>query len=64
MKRMNLRLDVTEAERDLIRKAAALSNHRSMAEFCRSVVLKEARNVAGNVAQIPSKDSQTHQEAE
>jgi uncharacterized protein (DUF1778 family) len=42
MKRVNLRLDVTKDERDLIRKAAALAGYRSMAEFCRTVVLREA----------------------
>lgn len=51
MKRVNLRLDVTEEERDVIRTAAALSGHRSMAEFCRAIILKEARNVAASVAQ-------------
>lgn len=41
-KRVNLRLDVTEEERDLVRRAAALGGYRSMAEFCRTVVLNEA----------------------
>lgn len=45
MKRVNLRLDVTEDERDLIRKAAALGGFRSMAEFCRMVVLQEAETI-------------------
>lgn len=45
MKRVNLRLDVTEAERDLIRRAAALGGWRSMADFCRSVVLSEAQYI-------------------
>lgn len=63
MKRINLRLDVTETERDLIRKAAALSGCRSMAEFCRSVVLERAANVATNVAG-PEKSSEIpHNEA-
>jgi uncharacterized protein DUF1778 len=59
---MNLRLNVNEEERNLIRRAAALAGYRSMAAFCREVVLAEAyyidhygtlrenRNVAPNVA--------------
>lgn len=49
MKRVNLRLDVTEDERDLIRKAAALGGFRSMAEFCRSVVLGETQYIVNMV---------------
>lgn len=49
MKRVNLRLDVTEKERDEVRRAAALAGYRSMAEFCRAVVLAEARKVVGSV---------------
>ena len=45
MKRINLRLDVTEEERDLIRRAAALGGFRSMAEFCRSTVLDVAHRI-------------------
>ena len=45
MKRVNLRLDVTEEERDLIRRAAALAGFRSMAEFCRVTILEEAHKV-------------------
>lgn len=56
MKRINLRLDVTKAERDLIRKAAALAGYRSMAEFCRSVVLEKAMSVAASVAAPPVSD--------
>jgi len=43
-KRIGLRLEVTEAERDDIRKAAALAGYKSMAEFCRWVVLEAAKN--------------------
>lgn len=64
MKRINLRLDVTEVERDLIRKAAALAGYRSMAEFCRSTVLKSAANVAANVAKQNEIDVAKHQDAE
>jgi uncharacterized protein (DUF1778 family) len=49
MKRVNLRLDVTEDERDLIRKAAALGGFRSMAEFCRSVVMGETQYIVNMV---------------
>lgn len=62
MKRVNLRLDVTEAERDLIRKAAALSGHRSMADFCRSTVLKSAANVATNVAKSTDTALESHKQ--
>lgn len=56
MKRVNLRLDVTEDERDLIRKAAALGGFRSMADFCRSVVMSESHYI---VHQVPKRnDSQ------
>lgn len=57
MKRVNLRLDVTEEERDLVRKAAALGGFRSMAEFCRSVVIAETNHI---VAMVPKRnDSQS-----
>ena len=49
MKRVNLRLDVTEGERDLIRRAAALAGHRSMAEFCRTVILREAKHIDSHI---------------
>jgi uncharacterized protein (DUF1778 family) len=39
---VGLRLVVTPAERDMIRKAAAIGGWRSMAAFCRAVVLAEA----------------------
>lgn len=42
MQKINLRLNVTKEERDMIRRAAALRGFRSMAEFCRFVVLTEA----------------------
>ena len=42
---MNLRLSVTEEERDLIRRAAALAGYRSMAAFCKAVVLSEAHYI-------------------
>lgn len=55
MKRINLRLNVTEEERDLIRRAAANGGYRSMAAYCHAIVLadadyREKRNVANNVA--------------
>ena len=53
MKRVNLRLDVTEEERDVIRKAAALGGFRSMAEFCRSVVMGESNYI---VNMVPKRD--------
>lgn len=62
MKRVNLRLDVTEGERDLIRKAAALSGYRSMAAFCRIVILDAAKRSVRDVKtetadrEIESKD--------
>jgi uncharacterized protein (DUF1778 family) len=59
MKRMNLRLSVTEAERDMIRRAAANSGYRSMAAYCHAVITADAEyreglqraNVAMNVAE-------------
>jgi uncharacterized protein (DUF1778 family) len=78
MKRVNLRLDVTEDERDMIRRAAALSGYRSMAEFCRDSVLRSAHdadsghrirhreksNVANNVADTPRLEEIPHSDAE
>jgi uncharacterized protein (DUF1778 family) len=75
MKKVNLRLDVTEAERDMIRRAAALSGYRSMAEFCRDSVLRSAHaadsghriispNVATNVAEKKSGENAPQQDAE
>jgi uncharacterized protein (DUF1778 family) len=54
MKRVNLRLDVTEEERDLIRKAAALGGFRSMADFCRSIVTSEAHYI---VEMVPKRNN-------
>lgn len=45
MDRKNLRLDVTESERDMVRRAAALAGFPSMAEFCRAAVLERARAI-------------------
>lgn len=57
MKRINLRLDVTEEERNLIRKAAALAGYRSMAEFCRAVVLAEAHKQGKQIRESLTNDS-------
>lgn len=55
MKRINLRLNVTEDERDLIRRAAANGGYRSMAAYCHAIVVADAQyreklNVANSVA--------------
>lgn len=43
MNKLNLRLNVTEDERDVIRTAAALAGYRSMAAFCRAAALHAAQ---------------------
>lgn len=45
MKRVHIRLDVTEEERNSIRRAAALGGFRSMAEFVRITVNQEATHI-------------------
>lgn len=64
MKRINLRLNVTEEERDLIRKAAANGGYRSMAAYCHAIVVADAQyreklNVANSVAQRITEGSST-----
>lgn len=44
-KPIGLRLDATDDERDIIRKAAALAGYRSMAEFAHDTVLRAAQTV-------------------
>ncbi len=45
MKRVHIRLDVTESERNLIRRAAALGGFRSMAEMARTIITQEAMSI-------------------
>ncbi len=45
MKRVHIRLDVTEDERNMVRRAAALGGFRSMAAFVRDIVTKEAQSI-------------------
>ena len=41
-KKVNIRLDVTEDERNTIRIASVLAGYKSMADFSRAVVLQTA----------------------